>query len=957
MKDATDLLTPLFSDRHIGPRNSEIQSMLAELKLENLEQLIQETVPKNICLSKPLKLPEALPEHEFLHQLKELAQSNKLCKTYIGMGFNPCHTPGVIQRNILENPGWYTQYTPYQAEIAQGRLQALLNYQTMVIDLTGLEITNASLLDEATAAAEAMTMMKRVSSHPEANTFFVSRNCFPHIIDVLKTRAAYLDIPIEMGDMQTTKLSERFFGALIQCPDNDGQILDYEEFIHRAHEYQCPVAVVSDILSLVLLTSPGKLGADIALGSSQRFGVPLCYGGPSAAFLAAKELYKRHFPGRIIGLSVDKDGQSAIRMSLQTREQHIRREQATSNICTAQVLLAIMAGMYAVYHGPEGLKRIADRVYRFTQNLDRELQKLGFLQENRTYFDTLKVNLDLRLSQRLKTIAEKNMINFRYFPEGGIGITLNETTVSKDLDKILETFKTLNNKKRHSSRSPSLIGQIPQKFIRQHPFLTHPIFNRYQSETEMLRYIKQLENKDLALNTAMIPLGSCTMKLNATSEMTPITWPEFSQIHPAAPVSQTLGYQEMIHNLAKSLIEITGLQAVSFQPNSGAQGEYTGLLVIKAYHQDRKESQRTTVLIPESAHGTNPASAVMAGFKVQVVRCAPNGEIDLTDLEEKVKTGSYQLAALMITYPSTYGVFDENIMQVCQIIHARGGQVYLDGANLNAQVGWCSPGKIGADVCHINLHKTFCIPHGGGGPGMGPILVAKHLVPFLPNHPLLAENRKKGITAVSASPYGSAGILPISWAYIAMMGEKGLKKATAVAILNANYIAHRLKEYYPVLYVGKNGRVAHELILDTRNFKKTAMVEVDDIAKRLMDYGFHAPTVSFPVPGTLMVEPTESESKAELDRFCEAMIMIREEIRQIETGKMNLDNNVLKNAPHTAQALLADPWDHPYSREKAAYPAPWLKQNKFWPSVSRINNAYGDRNLICSCAPIETDIH
>nr|WP_242048887.1 aminomethyl-transferring glycine dehydrogenase [Planktothrix sp. FACHB-1365] len=939
-----------FVQRHLGPNVDEIQQMLKLLGVSSLEDLIDQTIPSTIRLNQSLKLPEALSEYAALNQLKAIASQNKVYRSFIGMGYSDCITPGVIQRNILENPGWYTAYTPYQAEIAQGRLEALLNFQTLIIDLTGLEIANASLLDEATAAAEAMSLSYAVSK-TKANSFFVSQDCHPQTLDVVKTRAIPLGIDIIIGDHRTFDFNTPIFGCLLQYPASDGSIYDYRNFIETAHQHNALVTVAADILSLTLLTPPGEFGADIAVGSTQRLGVPLGYGGPHAAYFATKEAYKRNVPGRMVGISKDSQGNPALRLALQTREQHIRRDKATSNICTAQVLLAVIASLYAVYHGPSGLQQIAQTIHQLTLTLAEGLKRLGYSMGTEPFFDTIKVELGEKSLTEILSAAEAKEINIRIIDEHTVGISLDETTTLQDVIDLWSIFA--------GSELPFTIEEMLKAsdhltpFTRQSAYLTHPVFNSYHSETELLRYIHRLETKDLSLNTSMIPLGSCTMKLNATAEMIPVTWPEFGKLHPFAPKSQTQGYQILFEQLENWLAEITGFAGISLQPNAGSQGEYAGLLVIRQYHENRGELHRNICLIPESAHGTNPASAVMCGFKVVPVVCDNQGNIDIADLQAKAEKHRDNLAVLMITYPSTHGVFETGIQEICNIIHANGGQVYMDGANMNAQVGLCRPGDFGADVCHLNLHKTFCIPHGGGGPGMGPIGVASHLVPFLPGHAVVKLEGNKHIGAVSAAPWGSASILVISWMYIAMMGAKGLTEATKVAILNANYIARRLDEYYPILYKGNQGFVAHECILDLRSVKKSAAIEVDDIAKRLMDYGFHAPTVSWPVAGTMMVEPTESESKAELDRFCDAMIAIRQEISEIESGVMDATNNVLKNAPHTAASLICGEWNHPYSREQAAYPAPWTKEHKFWPSVGRIDNAFGDRNFVCSCLPMD----
>jgi glycine dehydrogenase len=944
-----------FAQRHIGPNSDEIQQILQVLGFPSLDSLIDQTVPQAIRLNKNLKLPEAQSEYAALAKLKQIAAKNQVCRSYIGMGYYDCITPPVIGRNILENPGWYTAYTPYQPEIAQGRLEALLNFQTMIIDLTGLEIANASLLDEATAAAEAMSLSYGVCKN-QANAYFVADDCHPQTIDVLQTRAKPLGINIIVGDHQTFDFAQPIFGAILQYPASDGTIYDYGEFIGKAHAQGALVTVAADPLSLTLLTPPGEFGADIAVGSTQRFGIPLGFGGPHAAYFATKAEYKRQVPGRIVGVSKDVQGKVALRLALQTREQHIRREKATSNICTAQVLLAVMASMYAVYHGAAGLKAIAQNIHQQTVVLADGLKRLGYTVSSESFFDTLRVELGTHPIKTILEACQARNINLRIFDATAVGISLDETTTPEDLIDLWQIFAGTDNLPftLEELTSPSSHLFLP----RTSDYLTHPVFNRYHSETELLRYLHQLETKDLSLTTSMIPLGSCTMKLNATAEMIPVTWEEFGKIHPFAPLSQTRGYQILFQQLEAWLAEITGFTGVSLQPNAGSQGEYAGLLVIRQYHESRQETHRNICLIPTSAHGTNPASAVMCGMKVVAVACDEDGNIDVDDLKAKAEKHSHELAALMVTYPSTHGVFEEAIQEICAVVHNHGGQVYMDGANMNAQVGICRPGDIGADVCHLNLHKTFCIPHGGGGPGMGPIGVAAHLVPFLPGHPVVGNREKKisesqRIGAIAAAPWGSASILVISWMYIAMMGADGLTQATKVAILNANYIAHKLSSYYPVLYKGKNNLVAHECILDLRSLKKSAGIEIDDIAKRLMDYGFHAPTVSWPVAGTIMVEPTESESQAELDRFCDAMIAIRQEIAAIESGKMDIQDNLLKNAPHTAESLIVGEWNHPYSREQAAYPAPWTREHKFWPSVGRIDAAFGDRNFVCSCLPMD----
>ena len=969
-------LTPIdgFARRHIGPTPTEIQQMLDVLGIDSLDDLIDKTIPAAIRIQQPLELLAAKSEYAAVAELHEIAAKNQVFRSYIGTGYHDCITPPVIGRNILENPGWYTAYTPYQAEIAQGRLEALLNFQTMIVDLTGLEIANASLLDEGTAAAEAMTVSYGVSKN-KGKAFFVAQDCHPQTIEVVQTRAKPLGIDVIVGDHRGFKFDRTIFGALLQYPATDGAIYDYTDFIASAHKVGALVTVAADILSLCVLTPPGEFGADIAVGSTQRFGIPLGFGGPHAAYFATREEFKRQVPGRIVGVSKDANGKSALRLALQTREQHIRREKATSNICTAQVLLAVMAGMYAVYHGPEGLKEIAEKVRDLTALLASGLQSLGYKIGDEPFFDTLRVELGKKPLSEVLESAQNYQINLRVFDEKIVGISLDETVTADDVKKLLAIFadkKDVINADGDIFVSMSLDADdftssllYPAFCDRTSSYLTHPVFNSYHSETELLRYMHRLEAKDLALNTSMIPLGSCTMKLNATAEMLPVSWPEFSKIHPFAPSHQTRGYQMMFVQLEQWLAEITGFAGISLQPNAGSQGEYAGLLVIRQYHEHRGESHRNICLIPQSAHGTNPASAVMAGMKVVAVDCDSQGNIDVSDLHKKAEKHKNELAALMVTYPSTHGVFEAEIKEICEIVHNCGGQVYMDGANMNAQVGLCRPGDFGADVCHLNLHKTFCIPHGGGGPGMGPIGVMSHLVEFLPStdaglrvyppQPPLAKGGSKieSVGAVSAAPWGSASILTISWMYIRMMGGVGLTDATKVAILNANYMAKRLQSYYPVLYKGKSGLVAHECILDLRLLKKTAGIEVEDIAKRLMDYGYHAPTVSWPVAGTVMVEPTESESKQELDRFCDAMIAIRAEIAEIENGNVDAENNVLKNAPHTAESLMVDEWNRPYTRAEAAYPTPWTREYKFWPAVGRIDNAFGDRNFVCSCLPME----
>jgi len=960
-----------FLNRHIGPNAQETEQMLDLLGYRSLDALTQEAVPAQIWLARPLQLPPGRSEHEVLAALKEVASQNQVFRSYIGMGYYDCITPAVLQRNMLENPGWYTPYTPYQAEIAQGRLEALLNFQTMVIDLTGLDVANASLLDEATAAAEAMTLCHGLKA--DRNIFFVSADCHPQTTDVVRTRAKARGIEVIVGDHNTFAFHEQVFGALVQYPNTYGEIVDYTSFVQQAHGAGALVAVAADLLSLTLLRPPGEFGADIAVGSAQRLGIPLGYGGPHAAYFATREALKRHTPGRIVGVSKDSRGRPALRLALQTREQHIRREKATSNICTAQALLASIASMYACYHGPHGLRKIAQHIHRLTCVLARGLERLGYKvgQASRLssppssasppmpgqarrlsyFFDTLRIDLGDKRATEIQPAAEAHRMNFRIIGAQTVGLSLDETTTEKDLVDIWRVF----NGERVPDFTPSELAQevnaeAPNPFARTTPYLTQPVFNRYHSETEMMRYLKRLESRDLSLTTSMIPLGSCTMKLNAAAEMLPITWPELSRLHPFAPLRQTRGWQTIFQHLEEWLAEITGLAGISLQPNAGSQGEYAGLLVIRAWHSSRGEAHRNVCLIPSSAHGTNPASAVMAGLKVVAVACDKEGNIDLTDLRAKAEANQNELAALMVTYPSTHGVFEEAIKEICAVVHANGGQVYMDGANLNAQVGLCRPGDIGADVCHLNLHKTFCIPHGGGGPGMGPIAVAQHLVEFLPGHVVVNLGGENPVGAVSAAPWGSASILPISWVYILAMGGAGLTQASQYAILNANYIARRLQTHFPVLYRGHGGLVAHECILDLRHFKS---VTVEDVAKRLMDYGFHAPTISWPVPGTMMVEPTESESKQELDRFCDALIGIHAEITAIESGQADKQNNLLKNAPHTADMLAAEHWDHPYTREQACFPAKWQHDHKFWPAVSRIDNVYGDRNLVCSCVGME----
>ncbi len=941
-----------FVSRHNGSNAQDVQAMLNKIDAPSLDALIAQTIPATIRLQQPLNLADGMSEHGYQAHLRGIAAKNQLYKSYIGLGYYGTVLPAVIQRNVLENPGWYTAYTPYQAEIAQGRLEALLNFQTMVMDLTGMEIANASLLDEATAAAEAMTMLHGLRSRDDVaagkNSFFVSHECFPQTIELLKTRAKPLGIELVIGDFKTVTLNDKLYGALLQYPTADGTVHDYADFVARAKANGMTIAVAADILSLVLLTPPGEWGADVVFGSAQRFGVPMGYGGPHAAFFACRDAHKRSMPGRIIGVSVDADGNPALRMALQTREQHIRREKATSNICTAQALLAIMASMYAVYHGAQGLRAIARRVHQSTAALAAALQGLGYNVAAGVFFDTIKLlHTD---NVKVHALAEAARINFRYAADG-VGITLDETTSLADLNAIVALFAAKAGKPAPTLSAEQVAAQPLRFRERQSAILAHPVFNAYHTETEMMRYIKRLENKDLSLTHSMISLGSCTMKLNAASEMLALTWPEFADLHPFVPTEQAAGYAELIEGLNAALCEITGFAQMSFQPNSGASGEYAGLLVIQAYHRSRGEAQRNVVLIPSSAHGTNPASAAMCGMDIVVVKCDARGNIDVDDLRAKAEQYRDTLSCLMVTYPSTHGVYEESIKDITAIIHACGGQVYMDGANMNAQVGLTNPATIGADVCHLNLHKTFAIPHGGGGPGAGPIGVAAHLAPFLPSHPLVKVGGAQGIHAVSAAPYGSALILLISYGYIKMMGGKGLTEATKMAILNANYIKESLKDHYATLYSGTHGRCAHEMILDCREWKK-AGVEVADIAKRLMDFGFHAPTTSFPVVDTLMVEPTESESKAELDRFCAAMIAIRNEIEQVITGQVDKQDNILKHAPHTAQRVCANEWTRPYTREQAAYPLPWVRDHKFWPAVARVDNVYGDKNLVCACPPV-----
>ncbi|MCH4823935.1 aminomethyl-transferring glycine dehydrogenase [Gramella lutea] len=942
--------TDSFALRHIGPKAENLQEMLDTIGVESIEQLIYETLPDDIRLHSPLDLPKAMSEYQYAEHIKKLSEKNRVFKTYIGLGYHQAILPAVIQRNILENPGWYTAYTPYQAEIAQGRLEALLNFQTMVSDLTGMEIANASLLDESTAAAEAMALLHAVRDRKQkknnVNKFFVSQQTLPQTISLMETRANFLGIEMVVGDHEEFDFSEEYFGALVQYPGKFGQVFDYAEFVENCKNANIKTAVAADILSLVKLQAPGELGVDVVVGTTQRFGIPLGYGGPHAAYFATREEYKRNLPGRIIGLTKDLDGNNALRMALQTREQHIKRDKATSNICTAQVLLAVMAGMYAVYHGPKGLEYIANIVHASTVSLEDKLKSLGFEQLNSAYFDTIHVKAE---AEKLKEIAEKNEINFYYPDAESVCISINETTTTDDLNAIVAVFAELAEKQNSEITELSERSAIPQNLERKTEFLTHEVFNLYHSETELMRYIKKLERKDLSLNHSMISLGSCTMKLNAASEMLPLSNPQWGNLHPFVPVEQAEGYQTVLKELEHQLTEITGFSATSLQPNSGAQGEYAGLMVIRAYHEANGEGHRNVCLIPSSAHGTNPASAVMAGMKVVVTKASENGNIDVDDLREKALKHKDNLAALMVTYPSTHGVFESAIREITNIIHENGGQVYMDGANMNAQVGLTNPGRIGADVCHLNLHKTFAIPHGGGGPGVGPICVAEQLKPFLPGNPIIKTGGEQAIGAISSAPWGSSLVCLISYGYIKMLGTGGLQKATEYAILNANYIKERLKDHYKTLYSGERGRAAHEMIIDCRPFKDKG-IEVVDIAKRLIDYGFHAPTVSFPVSGTMMIEPTESESKAELDRFCDALISIRQEIEEVSADE---PNNVLKNAPHTIHMLTSDEWELPYSREKAAYPLSHLHDNKFWPSVRRVDEAFGDRNLMCTCPPTE----
>jgi glycine dehydrogenase len=948
-------MTDTFMERHLGPDAAQREEMLRSLGLGSLEELVDSTVPGAIRLQGRLDLPEALSESEALGELRRIADENQVFRSFIGMGYHATLTPGVIQRNILENPGWYTQYTPYQAEISQGRLEALLNFQTLVTDLAGLPIANSSLLDEATAAAEAMAMAYTLGRR-KRHRFLVSEDCHPQTIAVIEGRAEPMGIEIEVGDVARADFSaDGYFAVLVQYPTTDGRVVDYEPLAQRAHEHDTEVIAAADPLALTLLRAPGRWGADIVVGNTQRFGVPMGFGGPHAGYMAAKEEYKRLIPGRVIGVSRDSAGNPALRLAMQTREQHIRRDKATSNICTAQVLLAIMAGMYAAYHGPDGLRRIARRVHRMTEALRRGIRSLGHEVGQGEIFDTLRVQPGGLSGDEIRERCNESRINLRWFDDGSIGISLDEATTVSEVQTLLSLFLV------EQTATPALDDlhtdadeEFEDPLGRDTEFCTHEVFHDYHSEHEMLRYLHRLQSRDLSLVTSMIPLGSCTMKLNSSTEMAPVTWPEFGQLHPFAPAEQREGYRELFDRLEEALAQITGFAAISLQPNAGAQGEYTGLMVIRALHRDRGQAGRDVCLIPVSAHGTNPASAVMAGMKVVAVKCDDDGNIDVDDLRARAQEYAESLAALMITYPSTHGVFEETVRDVCAIVHENGGLVYMDGANMNAQVGLTRPADMGADVCHLNLHKTFCIPHGGGGPGMGPIGVTEELAPYLPGHPVVADcGGEKAIHPVSAAPWGSPSILPISWLYIRMMGEEGLRRASQVAILNANYMAHRLREHYDILYTGRDGRVAHEFILDVRAFQKSAGVTVDDFAKRLMDYGFHAPTMSWPVAGTLMVEPTESESQTELDRFCEAMISIRQEVRSIEEGQADREDNVLRNAPHTLDEVTRQEWTHPYSRENAAFPAPWLREHKFFASVARVDNVWGDRHLVCTCPTVE----
>jgi glycine dehydrogenase len=956
----TTITTPTFAfdaesfiRRHIGPSARDIESMLEALGYESLDAFIDATVPAQIRLRRNLAIGPARTEHDVLAELRGMAERNRVYRSYLGYGYHDTLVPPVIQRNILENPGWYTAYTPYQAEIAQGRLEALLNFQTVVIDLTGLPIANASLLDEGTAAAEAVALAHAARPRDDKSMIFVDAGCHPQTIDIVRTRAKVRGWRVTVGDARTATFGAEHFAVLLQYPTTTGAVHDYRDVAERAHAAEALVIAAADLLSLTLLVPPGEWGADVCVGNTQRFGVPMGFGGPHAAFFSTRDEFKRLMPGRIIGVSRDAQGKPALRMALGTREQHIRREKATSNICTAQVLLAVMAGMYAVWHGPEGLSHIARRVHRHATTLALGAERLGHAVADDVYFDTITVQLAGTTADAVVAAAAARGINVRQASAQSVTIALDETVTAADVQELLAVLAGERVPPQVSALDADVDPRFDERFARTSPFLTHPVFSRYHAEHEMLRYIRKLEGRDLSLCHSMIPLGSCTMKLNATAEMFPVTWPEIGRLHPFAPAAQRSGYDALFRTLEADLAEITGFHAVSLQPNAGSQGEYAGLLTISSYHEARGEGHRDVCLIPQSAHGTNPASAAMAGMRVVVVKSTANGDIDLDDLRAKAAEHSSRLAALMVTYPSTHGVFETAIRTVCEIVHSHGGQVYMDGANMNAMVGVARPGDIGADVCHLNLHKTFCIPHGGGGPGMGPIGVAAHLAPHLPGHPVVPQDGRTTLGAVSAAPWGSASILPISWVYIKMMGGEGLALATKIAILSANYVAHRLEAHYPVLYKGENGRVAHECIIDTRVVKGSSGIEVEDIAKRLMDYGYHAPTMSFPVAGTMMIEPTESESKAELDRFCDAMIGIREEIAEVEKGILDRADNPLKHAPHTMEVIINDGWTRGYSREKAAFPAPWTRERKFWPAVSRVDNAYGDRNIVCACPPIE----
>ncbi len=944
--------TETFAERHLGPRQTEIDAMLQRIGSHSVDELIDRTIPSSIRTGRALELPAAQTERELLEDVDRIAARNEPYRSFIGMGYHDTITPPVIQRGILENPGWYTQYTPYQSEISQGRLQALLNFQTMVIDLTGLPVANASLLDESTAAAEAMSML-RDAHRGRRSRFFVSDAVHPQTIAVLRTRAAPVDIELVVGRVDEVEIDASFFGTLLQYPTTDGAVHDYRQFCDRAQEAGAYVAVAADLMSLALLTPPGEFGADVAVGSTQRFGVPLGYGGPHAAFFATSDQFQRKIPGRIIGVSVDEQDNPALRMALQTREQHIRRERATSNICTAQVLLGVIASMYAVYHGPAGLREIAGRIHDLTKLLARGLEVQGHSVRYADFFDTIRVDLDGISQEVVRETAQESDINLRYYQDGSVGIALDEPTTRDDLQTLLDIFGGEDSAGSLDDLLETVESGYDGQMVRETSYLEHPVFNRYHSETEMMRYMTRLQKKDLSLTEGMIPLGSCTMKLNPTAALMPITRERFNRLHPFAPPEQARGYETIIRELSAYLGEITGFPGVTLQPNSGAQGEYTGLLVIREYHRHNGGSDRDVCLIPESAHGTNPASAVMAGMNVVVVDCDDNGNVDMSDVRTKAEKYSDRLAAIMITYPSTHGVFERDIQEICNIVHRHGGQVYMDGANMNAQVGLCRPAEYAVDVCHLNLHKTFSIPHGGGGPGVGPVCAAEHLAPYLPSHPIIPVGGEKGIGPVAQAPWGSANILLISWAFIRLLGAEGLTEASKTAVLNANYMAARLREHYPIAYSGPSGTVAHEFIIDFRDIRRRIGVTEEDVAKRLMDYGFHAPTMSWPVPGSMMVEPTESEDKQELDRFCDALISIREEIDEVARGEVDEENNVLKRAPHTAEVVTADDWDRPYSREKAAYPAPWTREHKFWPSVTRVDNAYGDRNLMCACPPME----